>query len=200
MYRVVGKRLLDAGVAAAALVVLAPLLLLVALIVRVTLGSPVLFRQQRPGYRGRPFTIWKFRTMRPAADDAAADESRMTRLGARLRSLSVDELPELWNVVAGDMSLVSPRPLLMRYLARYTPEQARRHDVKPGLTGWAQVNGRNTLSWEDKFRLDVWYVDHCSFLLDCRILALTAWKVATRQGISQSGRATAEEFKPGTAS
>src|SRR5439155_11010551 len=169
MYRSILKRILDICVAALALVVLAPVLLVTALVVRATLGSPVFFRQQRPGLRGVPFTILKFRTMRIAAE-GQSDVQRLTSVGRLLRSLSLDELPELVNVLKGDMSLVGPRPLLVQYLDRYTTEQARRHDVRPGITGWAQVNGRNALTWPDKFRLDVWYVDHVSFALDCRIV------------------------------
>ena len=175
------------------MVVLAPVILSVALLVRTTLGSPVLFRQDRPGKNGRPFTILKFRTMRPSVsgDD---DSVRLTAIGAMLRSWSLDELPELLNVLRGDMSIVGPRPLLMQYLDRYTPEQARRHDVKPGITGWAQVRGRNNLTWEQKFCCDVWYVDRCSFWLDARILAMTAWKIVRREGISAPGHVTSHEF------
>ena len=193
MYRGLLKRVLDVCIAAIALVVLAPVMLVTALVVRVSLGSPVFFRQQRPGLRGVPFTILKFRTMRHIAG-AQSDEARLTPIGRLLRSLSLDELPELFNVVTGDMSLVGPRPLLVQYLDRYTPEQARRHDVRPGITGWAQVNGRNAVSWPDKFRLDVWYVDHVSFALDCRIVGLTVGALVTRRGISQPGHATSQEF------
>ena len=192
MYYASLKRLVDVCVAAIALVVLAPLMLVTALVVRATLGSPVLFRQQRPGLRGVPFTILKFRTMRIAAE-GQSDAQRLTSVGRLLRSLSLDELPELVNVLKGDMSLVGPRPLLVQYLDRYTTEQARRHDVRPGITGWAQVNGRNALT--DKFRLDVWYVDHVSFALDCRIVWRTIGALVTRRGIAQPGHATAEEFK-----
>jgi lipopolysaccharide/colanic/teichoic acid biosynthesis glycosyltransferase/glycosyltransferase involved in cell wall biosynthesis len=195
-----GKRIFDVVASAAALVLLAPLLALVALLVRLRLGSPVLFRQIRPGLHGRPFTLCKFRTMRDAVDAQGRplpDAERLTRLGRFLRSSSLDELPELWNVLRGEMSLVGPRPLLMQYLALYTAEQARRHEVRPGLTGWAQVNGRNALSWEEKFRLDVWYVDNCSLALDLRILFLTVKKVFDREGISQSGHATVEYFTGG---
>ena len=191
------KRLFDIVVAATALLVLSPLLLLVALAVRLDLGSPVLFRQQRPGLRGRPFELVKFRTMRDDAavgTDIKGDARRLTRFGAFLRKTSLDELPELWNVLRGDMSLVGPRPLLMQYLGRYTPEQARRHEVRPGLTGWAQVNGRNALSWEEKFALDVWYVDHRSFWLDLKILVRTARHVLRPSGISAAGEATMPEF------
>jgi len=194
MYYASLKRLVDVCVAAIALVVLAPLMLVTALVVRATLGSPVLFRQHRPGLRGVPFTILKFRTMRIAAE-GQSDAQRLTSVGRLLRSLSLDELPELVNVLKGDMSLVGPRPLLVQYLDRYTTEQARRHDVRPGITGWAQVNGRNALTWPDKFRLDVWYVDHVSFALDCRIVWRTIGALVTRRGIAQPGHATAEEFK-----
>jgi lipopolysaccharide/colanic/teichoic acid biosynthesis glycosyltransferase len=197
MYRVVGKRLLDLALALLALVVLAPLYALLAALVRRTLGAPVLFRQQRPGYRGQPFTLVKFRTMTEARDaqgNLLPDAERLTPLGRFLRSTSLDELPELWNVLRGEMSWVGPRPLLMRYLERYTPEQMRRHEVRPGITGWAQVNGRNAISWSDKFALDVWYVDHVSLWLDLRILALTAWKILRREGVSAPGQATAKEF------
>ena len=189
------KRMFDVVSSFGALVVLSPLLAAVALAVRISLGRPVLFRQQRPGLGGRPFTLYKFRTMRPAGPDrAGGDAERLTRLGALLRSTSLDELPGLWNVLRGDMSLVGPRPLLMEYLPLYTAEQARRHAVRPGITGWAQVNGRNAIGWEEKFRLDVWYVDHHSLLLDIRILGMTVWKVIAREGISETGQATASFF------
>ena len=193
MYRKFLKRPFDLVVALVAVIAFAPLMLVTALAVRAALGSPVLFRQPRPGRHGIPFNMIKFRTMRAAApgeDDAA----RLTAFGKLLRSLSLDELPELFNVVTGRMSLVGPRPLLMQYLDRYTPEQARRHDVRPGITGWAQVNGRNALSWERKFEFDVEYVHRCSFALDMRILALTLWQVVARHGINQPGQATAREF------
>jgi sugar transferase EpsL len=193
MYQSLFKRVLDLVLALVALIVLAPIMLATALLVRATLGSPVLFRQVRPGRHGRPFNILKFRTMRlarPGDDDA----SRLTPVGRLLRSLSLDELPELFNVLNGSMSLVGPRPLLMQYIDRYTPEQARRHDVRPGITGLAQACGRNALSWERKFELDVEYVNRCSFGLDATILALTAWQVIARRGINQPGHATAEEF------
>ncbi|MHB0856560.1 MAG: sugar transferase [Anaerolineae bacterium] len=196
-YRRHGKRLFDLLCAAPALVLLAPLLGLTALAVRITLGRPILFRQQRPGLGARPFELIKFRTMAGARDAQGhplPDAQRLTRLGRFLRASSLDELPELWNVLRGDMSLVGPRPLLMQYLPLYTPEQARRHHVRPGITGWAQVNGRNALTWERKFALDVWYVDHLSLCLDLRILARTAWKVLAREGISQAGQATMPEF------
>jgi len=193
-----GKRLFDLATAGLGLLVLSPLLLFLAIVVRITHGAPVLFRQQRPGYKGIPFRVLKFRTMNDARSPDASplsDAERLTPLGRFLRATSLDELPELVNVLRGEMSLVGPRPLLMQYLRRYSPEQMRRHDVAPGITGWAQINGRNALTWEDKFRLDVWYVDHRSFWLDIKILLLTFWKVVTREGISQPGHATAEEFR-----
>ncbi len=191
------KRLFDLLVTLPALLVLAPFLLLLALLIRIRLGAPILFRQQRPGLRGRPFTLYKFRTMTGARDAQGhllPDAERLTAFGRFLRNFSLDELPGLFNVLKGDMSLVGPRPLLMQYLDRYTPEQARRHEVRPGITGWAQVNGRNALTWEEKFVLDVWYVDHPSLWLDVKILARTAWQVLKREGISQSGHATMPEF------
>lgn len=193
------KRTCDFVVALVLLIVAAPVGLVIALAVRCWLGSPVLFRQQRAGQHGRPFTLVKFRTMTEASslDDGrlARDEERLTGLGRLLRATSLDELPELWNVVRGDMSLVGPRPLLLEYLPRYSPEQARRHEVRPGITGWAQVNGRNALSWEEKFRLDIWYVDHQSLALDLKILLRTPKRVLLRDGISQPGRATADYFQ-----
>ena len=192
------KRCCDLVFAAIAGLVLAPLIALLVVGVRLFFGSPVLFRQQRPGLHGKPFIIYKFRTMTNATDEAGRllpDGERLTAFGRFLRSTSFDELPELWNVLRGDMSLVGPRPLLMQYLERYTPEQIRRHDMKPGITGWAQVNGRNAISWEEKFALDVWYVDHQSFWLDVKILARTIWKVVYREGISQQGEATMQEFQ-----
>ncbi len=191
------KRLLDLLIAIPGIILISPLLGLVALLVWLRLGLPVLFRQTRPGIRGEPFTIYKFRTMTESFDDGGEllpDSERLTRLGLFLRSLSLDEWPELINVLRGEMSLVGPRPLLMQYLDRYTPEQSRRHEVLPGMTGWAQVNGRNVLTWEDKFRFDVWYVDNWSLGLDIKILILTLWRVLQREGISQPGHATAEEF------
>jgi len=184
------------------LVLLGPAFLILAILVRVLVGKPVLFRQVRPGLLGRPFTIFKFRTMTDAQDvggNLLPDDQRLTRLGRFLRRMSLDELPELFNVLKGDMSFVGPRPLLMQYLERYTPEQARRHDVKPGITGWAQVNGRNALSWEEKFELDVWYADNVSFLLDMKILWITAWKVLKREGITAENCATMPEFRGSTA-
>ena len=197
LYHHYGKRALDLAISVPAAVLLSPLLGALALVVRRALGSPVLFRQVRPGRMGRPFLLVKFRTMRDLVDGDGAplpDADRLTPFGRFLRSTSLDELPELWNVLRGEMSLVGPRPLLMQYLPRYTAEQARRHEVRPGITGWAQVNGRNALTWEQKFALDVWYVDHVNLWLDLRVLALTVWKIIRREGISQSGQATAEEF------
>jgi lipopolysaccharide/colanic/teichoic acid biosynthesis glycosyltransferase len=174
-----------------------PLIILIAILVRVFLGSPVVFRQRRPGYRGLPFTLYKFRTMKElpgAGETPHSDFERLTPLGRLLRTTSLDELPELYNVLRGEMSLVGPRPLLMQYLDRYTVEQARRMLALPGMSGWAQINGRNNVSWEDKFALDAWYVDHWSFWLDLKILLLTPLKVLRREGISQPGNATAMEF------
>ncbi|QTX33808.1 sugar transferase [Aminithiophilus ramosus] len=192
------KRAFDVVASGLGLLLLSPLLAVVALLVRRYLGSPVLFRQQRPGLGGRPFFMYKFRTMtneRDAEGKLLPDEKRLTPFGRFLRSTSIDELPELINVFSGDMSLVGPRPLLMAYLDRYTAHQMRRHEVKPGITGWAQVNGRNTLGWEEKFDLDVWYVDNGSFCLDVKILALTVAKVVRREGISSEKHATMEEFR-----
>ena len=183
---------------ALALILISPLLITLALLVRAKLGSPIFFRQQRPGLRGRPFNILKFRTMtddRDAQGHLLPDAQRLTPFGRWLRSTSLDELPELINIARGDMSIVGPRPLLMRYLPLYTPEQSRRHLVKPGLTGWAQINGRNAISWEEKFRLDTWYVDHWSLWLDLKIILLTVIKVVRREGISEQNQATMSEFK-----
>jgi lipopolysaccharide/colanic/teichoic acid biosynthesis glycosyltransferase len=194
----VSKRIFDLLATTVALVVILPLLLVISLLVWIFLGTPVLFLQQRPGYKGRPFIPYKFRTMtnRTGPDgNLLPDAERLTPFGRFLRSTSLDDLPQLWNVLRGEMSLVGPRPLLMRYLERYSPEQMRRHDVLPGITGWAQVNGRNAISWDEKFLLDVWYVDHRSFWLDIKILFMTAWKVFKREGVSQPGHVTAEEFK-----
>ncbi len=191
------KRVFDLLLTTLGLVLISPFLLIIAVLVRLKLGKPILFKQQRPGYRGIPFTINKFRTMTDERDEQGnplPDEIRLTRLGRFLRSSSLDELPELLNVLHGDMSLVGPRPLLMKYLDRYTPEQSRRHDVLPGITGWAQINGRNALTWEQKFELDVWYVDHWSFSLDLKILWATLFKVIQREGVSQPGYSTSEEF------
>jgi sugar transferase EpsL len=198
MYRRVGKRCLDLSVAAAALFLLWPLMLLVALLVRLALGPGVLFRQTRPGLHGRPFELLKFRTMSDARGPSGRllpDGERLPPFGRFLRSTSLDELPSLINVIRGEMSLVGPRPLLMAYLERYSPEQRRRHQALPGITGWAQVNGRNGISWEQRFALDVWYVDNCSLALDLKILWLTVGKVLRRAGITQEGHATVEEFR-----
>jgi lipopolysaccharide/colanic/teichoic acid biosynthesis glycosyltransferase len=196
MYQM-AKRLVDFTTSLLMLIVLLPLLAVTAGVIALTMGTPVLFRQQRPGLGGRLFTLYKFRTMRDARRSDGTtlpDDERLTRIGRFLRSTSVDELPELYNVLKGDMSLVGPRPLLVEYLPLYTPEQARRHDVAPGITGWAQVNGRNALTWEKKFELDVWYVDHRSLALDARILLITLLKVVRREGISQVGEATMKAF------
>jgi len=194
------KRLFDFVVALSGLCLLWPLLLLVAWLVRKKLGAPVLFKQLRPGLYGKPFTLYKFRTMRDEFDEGGRelpDERRMTSLGNLLRSTSLDELPSLWNVLKGEMSLVGPRPLLMEYLPLYNEEQNRRHDIKPGITGWAQVNGRNAISWEDKFELDVWYVDNSSLWLDMRILLKTVLKVLSSSDISQAGHITMPKFQGG---
>lgn len=196
-YRQWGKRSLDLLVLFCASPLVLPLALGVALTVRLWMGGPVLFRQVRPGYNAIPFTLLKFRTMTSARNEFGnllPDERRLTKIGDVLRRFSLDELPQLLNVLKGEMTFVGPRPLLMQYIDRYTAEQARRHEVKPGVTGWAQVNGRNLLTWEEKFERDVWYVDHVSFKLDISILALTIWKTIKREGISQDGHATAEEF------
>lgn len=191
------KRVFDVVVSATALVVLAPVMGLIALLVWRTMGRPVLFRQARPGLHGKPFVMYKFRTMRDLRDaegNLLPDEARLTPFGRWLRTTSLDELPELVNVLRGEMSLVGPRPLLMEYLDRYTPEQARRHEVKPGITGWAQIHGRNNLSWEERLRLDVWYVDNWSLWLDVKILWRTLWMVLRREGISAQGHATMPRF------
>ena len=191
------KRLFDIVACLAALILFTPVMLMVAWKIRNKLGAPVLFRQIRPGLDGKPFEMVKFRTMRDAIDvdgNLLPDVERMVPFGNFLRSSSLDELPELWNVLRGDMSLVGPRPLLMEYLPLYSPEQYRRHEVLPGVTGWAQINGRNALSWEEKFKLDVWYVDHRSFWLDLKILFLTIKKVLLRDGISAEGEATMTKF------
>ena len=195
------KRAFDLVAASVGLIVLAPLLGVTALAIRLALGGPVIFAQRRPGRHGRPFVLYKFRTMsgaRGADGGLLPDRERLTRLGRLLRRTSLDELPELVNVIRGDMSLVGPRPLLMEYLPRYTREQARRHDVRPGITGWAQLNGRNTLPWERRFELDVWYVEHQSLRLDVWILLLTVWKAVAQVGVSQPGEGTEEHFQ-GTA-
>ena len=194
----VSKRIFDFLATMLGLVVFLPLLLTISLLVWVFLGTPILFIQPRPGYKGRPFITYKFRTMndhRGPDGNLLPDAARLTPFGRFLRSTSLDDLPQLWNVLRGEMSLVGPRPLLMKYLECYTPEQMRRHDVLPGLTGWAQIHGRNILDWDEKFRMDVWYVDHRSFWLDMKILLLTPGKVFKREGISQPGHATVEEFK-----
>lgn len=192
------KRLIDCIAAFSGFLVLSPLIGAIAIAIYLRMGSPIIFAQPRPGKNGRIFTFYKFRTMTDERDQSGnllSDEQRLTALGQFLRQTSLDELPQLWNVLKGDMSLVGPRPLLVAYLDRYTPEQARRHEVKPGITGWAQINGRNSLSWEEKFKLDVWYVDHVNLWLDLKILFLTIKKVLKREGISQEGHATMEEFK-----
>ncbi|MFS1441376.1 sugar transferase [Vibrio sp. 10N.286.55.E10] len=191
------KRIFDFIVSLTALIVLLPIIALVAWKIRKNLGSPVLFRQTRPGLNGKSFEMFKFRSMKDAVDangNLLPDDQRMTPFGGKLRSSSLDELPGLWNVLKGDMSLVGPRPLLVQYLPLYNKEQARRHDVRPGVTGWAQVNGRNAISWEEKFTLDVWYVDNRTFWLDIKILYLTVKKVFVKEGISADGHVTIEPF------
>jgi len=195
--RTAAKRLADILLGVSAIVLLSPVILSVAVLIRICLGSPIFFRQSRPGLMGKPFVIYKFRTMndyRDPAGEPLPDGARLTSFGRFLRSTSLDELPELFNVVTGDMSLVGPRPLLMQYLDRYTPEQMRRHSVKPGITGWAQVNGRNAVTWEEKFALDLWYADNWSLGLDAKIIAMTILKVLRREGISAAGEATVSEF------
>jgi sugar transferase EpsL len=191
------KRCLDIVGSLSALALLFWPLVIIAFLVRLKLGAPVIFKQARPGKKSRTFLLNKFRTMVDLYDGNGRplpDADRLTSLGRFLRKWSLDELPELWNVIKGDMSLVGPRPLLMEYLDRYTPEQARRHEVKPGITGWAQVNGRNAITWEQKFRLDIWYIDNISFWIDLKIIAITMTKIIKREGISQLGQATMEEF------
>jgi len=191
------KRIFDLIGAVLALLVLSPVLVALAILVRILVGSPVLFRQERPGYRGKPFSIIKFRTMteaRDAAGNPLADSERVTPFGRFMRALSLDELPELLNIIRGEMSFVGPRPLLMQYLPLYSTDQLRRHEVYPGLTGWAQINGRNALDWAARFDLDVWYADHWSFWLDMKIMLMTAWKVLKREGINQPGEETVEYF------
>ncbi len=191
------KRCMDLGLTVPGIILISPLMLLLALVVRIKLGKPVLFKQRRPGFQETLFDIYKFRTMTDQKDELGnflSDEIRLTSLGRFLRAASLDELPELINVLRGEMSLVGPRPLLIQYLQRYSPEQRRRHDVLPGITGWAQINGRNALTWEQKFQLDIWYVDHWSLWLDIKILILNFWKVLKREGINQPGFATSEEF------
>ena len=191
------KRAFDLLLTIPGLILLSPLMALVALLVRIKLGRPVLFRQVRPGLNGELFTLYKFRSMRAEVDSNGSplpDAARLTGFGRALRAFSLDELPEFFNVLRGELSLVGPRPLLVQYLDRYTPEQARRHSVLPGITGWAQIHGRNALTWEDKFKLDVWYVDHWTIWLDIKILLLTVWKVLRREGINAPGQATTGEF------
>jgi len=192
------KRAIDFCLAFFCLVAGAPVLVLCVACLWIAQGRPIFFKQVRPGYRGRPFVLYKFRTMHETKNnhgDLLPDGQRLSSVGRFFRSMSLDELPEIWNVLKGDMSFIGPRPLLMQYLSRYTSEQMRRHDMMPGITGWAQVHGRNTISWEEKFKYDVWYVDHWSFWLDLKIFFLTIWKVFKREGISQAGQATAQEFK-----
>ena len=191
------KRIIDIIGALVGLIVSSPIMLIVSLIIYLTMGRPVFFKQLRPGLNGKPFVIYKFRTMLDLRDkdgNLLPDEKRITVIGRFLRSTTLDELPEFWNVLKGDMSLVGPRPLLVEYLPRYTPEQARRHNVKPGMTGWAQVNGRNAITWEEKFKLDVWYVDNWNIPLDLKIIFLTILKVFKREGVSAEGYATMPEF------
>ena len=196
-YRKYGKRILDLAIAIPGAVLLGPVVAVVALLIRIQIGSPVLFRQERGGHRGSHFTLTKFRTMfdrRDAEGQLLPDEQRLHSFGSWIRRLSLDELPQLWNVIRGDMSLVGPRPLFSSYLDRYTPEQARRHDVVPGITGWAQINGRNAISWEEKFSLDLWYVDHVSLKLDMEILWRTYLQVVSRKDVNTKGYATTYEF------
>ena len=191
------KWVLDRLGAAIALLVFSPVILIVALAIYIRMSSPIVFTQPRPGKNGVVFQFYKFRTMtsdRDSNGNLLSDEERLTALGQFLRKTSLDELPQLWNVLKGDMSFVGPRPLMVEYLERYSPEQARRHDVMPGITGWAQINGRNTISWQQKFKLDVWYVDNWSWWLDLKILFLTVWKVVKKEGISQANHATVEDF------
>ncbi|MCY7752593.1 sugar transferase [Bacillus haynesii] len=192
------KRFFDLALSVILLVALSPAMILTACLIRWKIGSPVLFRQTRPGLNGEPFTLYKFRTMTDERDEAGnllSDEKRLTKTGRLIRKTSLDELPQLINVIKGDLSLVGPRPLLMEYIPLYTKRQWRRHEVKPGITGWAQINGRNKVTWEEKFELDVWYVDHRSFLLDLKILLLTVVKVLKSEGVSQDRHVTAEKFR-----
>ena len=192
------KRIFDVTVSALGLILLSPLLLILAILVRINLGAPVFFRQERPGLNEKIFMLYKFRSMKNALDSKGnllPDEARLSRFGKLLRASSLDELPELFNVLKGEMSLVGPRPLLVKYLELYSPEQHRRHEVLPGITGWAQVNGRNALGWEERFRMDVWYVDHWTPILDLKILLMTVKKVFVHEGISAENQATMEEFK-----
>jgi sugar transferase EpsL len=191
------KRLFDLAIVIPIIIIFSPLIIIIGLLVYFKIGYPILFKQARPGLNGKTFIIYKFRTMTNSYDENGEllpDSNRLTRLGKFLRSYSLDELPELFNVLKGDMSVVGPRPLLMHYLNRYTLEQARRHEVKPGITGWAQVHGRNAITWKEKFKLDVWYVDNWSIWLDIKIIVMTIWKILKREGISQEGQATMEEF------
>ena len=191
------KRFFDFFCSIISILILLPFLTILAILVRKCLGSPIIFKQKRPGKNGVPFMLYKFRTMKEDKDnngDLLPDDKRLTGVGKLLRSTSIDELPEFWNVLKGDMSLVGPRPLRMQYLDRYTPEQARRHDVRPGITGWAQVNGRNAITWEEKFKLDVWYVDNQSFLLDLKILIITIFRVLKQEGINQAKHVTMRKF------
>jgi sugar transferase EpsL len=197
MYQSFFKPFIEKTLVALGLFLISPALLIVAILVRINLGSPILFSQERPGHLSKTFMMYKLRTMtdqRDSQGELLPDADRLTPFGKLLRSTSLDELPELFNVLKGDMSLIGPRPLLTRYLDRYTPEQARRHQAKPGITGWAQINGRNAISWEEKFKLDTWYIDNISFWLDCKILFLTFSKVIKRSDISQTNNATMEEF------
>ncbi len=192
------KRLMDLGISITLLILLLPLLLLIALVIVLTLGRPVLFVQERPGKNAKAFLLYKFRSMSAATDEQGnplPDAQRLSATGKLLRRLSLDELPQLWNIIRGDMSLVGPRPLLMEYLERYSPEQARRHEVRPGITGWAQVNGRNAISWQEKFSLDVWYVDNHNVALDLKIMCMTLLKIIRREGISEENHATARPFE-----
>jgi len=196
-YNICCKRIFDLSLSVLGIAILSPLLLIIAVFIRTRIGAPIIFKQVRPGLHGKPFVIYKFRTMTNTRDENGnlfSDEERLTSLGRFLRRTSLDELPELFNVLKGNMSIVGPRPLLMQYLDRYTPKQARRHEVKPGITGWAQVNGRNAISWEDKFKLDVWYVDNWSLWLDVKIILMTILKVLKQEGIRQVGEATMAEF------
>ena len=195
-YNIMFKRVIDLAASFLLLALLSPILVIVALLIRINLGSPIFFKQIRPGLDGKAFEMIKFRTMlnQDNSDALLPDAVRLTGFGKWLRALSIDELPELWNVLKGEMSLVGPRPLLMEYLPLYNQEQMRRHEVKPGITGWAQINGRNAISWQDKFKLDVWYVENHSFWMDMKILVQTVLKVFSRQGINASGQATAEKF------
>ncbi len=198
MYKRCVKRLIDVIASIILIILTSPILFIVFVLVRIKLGAPVIFKQERPGKNSRIFTVYKFRSMTNQYDkngDLLSDEMRLTDFGKFLRKSSLDELPELFNILKGDMSFIGPRPLLVRYLDRYNKEQARRHEIRPGLTGWAQVNGRNSISWEDKFRLDVWYVDHCNLWLDTKIFVLTIIKVLKRDGINSLNHATMEEFR-----